>query len=695
MIAKRFGVIATLLLFVLSLATVVSAAIARAPLSAPRPLAWPQSFSLLAGEKAEYGVAMTQAGDITVDVQWTGAPLIIVIHDPAGKAMTSVEQRNPSTAKISYSVVEADPKGALWTVTILAPGSFSPKSRQVASGQITVQSPAAPSEKVNSLAQIIRTQSLANVRTIAQRTPAQLPAIFKTGTKAVPITSSGVSAQSLNATMATRSTAYSDSMTKLASVARQTAGISSTMVKPKTGVTVNVPGGKIRPLALPTLTDVSPAQAHGGEQVWITGKNIPADKAQSQVFFVIGHDNSVAQDVIAPGPILESVTSGTDVKYRVEVPCAWNATQAYAGQVYVAPNNSDVTSNTLPLQYLPPLQPTATAAAPNMAEPDATVRLDGMNFMPTSEVHFVINGSDMPSKQVQFFSGQQITAKVPAYSSRQDLAGQVYVVNKTAANTIKGPLYGLAFKQTVPVTAGVINTSGQSGDPVLITGSGFRGPLEVHFITETGNDMPANVTASDECSVRTTVPDRDGVSAPTTWKVYVKSAGVMSNMVDFTWKPTMVTQLLDLNAADIQHNSDFKGTGIPWGEIAAIATIPYAFIVDLAASIGSSFGGSDEWSNDATGICAYHEGGLLGGNKDNDVYFNNPNGFRLKNGWVLDHVEFKASSDPNEANAYIWDSKEGTDWPYVLVHWWDSAGYDSVSYNLGFVIRGPKGVPYM
>ena len=65
----------------------------------------------------------------------------------------------------------------------------------------------------------------------------------------------------------------------------------------------------------------------------------------------------------------------------------------------------------------------------------------------------------------------------------------------------------------------------------------------------------------------------------------------------------------------------------------------------------------------------------------------------LKNGWVVDSVNFGVVYISGNANAGVSDNRIGTNSPFVKVHWWMDA-FSAVTYNLSVTIKGPKGVPY-
>ena len=47
--------------------------------------------------------------------------------------------------------------------------------------------------------------------------------------------------------------------------------------------------------------------------------------------------------------------------------------------------------------------------------------------------------------------------------------------------------------------------------------------------------------------------------------------------------------------------------------------------------------------------------------------------FRLKNGWVVDTVDFRITYEGGGGGAYVKESHVGTNSPHILIHWWFDA----------------------
>jgi len=243
--------------------------------------------------------------------------------------------------------------------------------------------------------------------------------------------------------------------------------------------------------------------------------------------------------------------------------------------------------------------------------------------------------------------GRTIGAVVPGVSSTQ--SGQVGAAGSTQPNTVASP-----------VVASLSVASGQPGDPVTVSGSGFGGtPGEVHFIVANQRDLVAPITYWSGSQIVTEVPYTDGVpSYP--GSVYVKRAdGAKTGLLPFRFNP-----ITDVATLGMTPDRMIKA--------------PYDFRY-------------------LPGI-AWHDGaGDLFGARGDDEFFLST---RLQNGWVVDRVYLTMTASDTtaihiwgNANAYITESREGTNSPYVKVHWWRD-GLSTVAYSPRVVILGPKGVPY-
>jgi hypothetical protein len=218
---------------------------------------------------------------------------------------------------------------------------------------------------------------------------------------------------------------------------------------------------------------------------------------------------------------------------------------------------------------------------------------------------------------------------------------------------------------STPVITSLSVTQGQPGDPVMINGSNFgSGVGEIHFVIGPGMDLPAPAGAVwTDTQIFTSVPDKTGVLG-FSGTVYVKRAADQktSNLVAFRFDPT-------LEIREVRGTNDRVLTDPVWRGLSPPHEVYHGRL----------------------------QANFLAGDKNNDELFINT---RLKNSWVAESATVTCKHDNTtgcNGGAYIWETKTGTNWPYLNVRWWLNPdppfGFSSVKYN--FVVRliGPKGVP--
>jgi len=196
-------------------------------------------------------------------------------------------------------------------------------------------------------------------------------------------------------------------------------------------------------------------------------------------------------------------------------------------------------------------------------------------------------------------------------------------------------------------------------------------PTEVHYVVASGADLKQAVLSFWENTVLVNVPD--GIPASYDGYIYVQCGAQKSDLTPFRFEPLMEVVRLQVSGDRILMDPSFYNDWVPG------PGYPDPGGVLLAAC---QFGHRVEhWDNGYTQFL---------GHKADDEFFRNTT---LKNGWILDSVNFAVTRIDGAGNASVSETRISTSSPYVKVHWWIDA-FSRVDYRLSVNIKGPKGVPY-
>jgi hypothetical protein len=217
-----------------------------------------------------------------------------------------------------------------------------------------------------------------------------------------------------------------------------------------------------------------------------------------------------------------------------------------------------------------------------------------------------------------------------------------------------------------PAIASLSVSNGRPGDPIMISGSGFGNASgEVRFVLGPTNDLRVPETVWSDSQILVAVPNVSGLRA-FNGTVYVMRAGdrIRSNLAPFAFIPLLERRQIVKPIAD---DIVFGVSGVT----------PYLYPVRDPERIARS------------------NGDCFSGSTGNDRLFNNT---RLQNGWRVSGtptVHYTRSYWLG-GDAYLADSRVGTDWPYLDVKWSINIGpYCSSYVSYGFVIpiEGPLNTP--
>jgi hypothetical protein len=247
-------------------------------------------------------------------------------------------------------------------------------------------------------------------------------------------------------------------------------------------------------------------------------------------------------------------------------------------------------------------------------------------------------------------------------------------VSSSQALTAAGPGGNIQSVAPNPAIASLSAVSGRPGDPILITGAGFGNTMgEVHFVLGPANDIrvpesPSQPSAGliwSDSQIFATVPNVSGLRA-FNGTVYVTRAGdqVRSNLTPFAFVPLMERRHIV--------------KPVPADTLLAVTGVPGYFSP----------------TSDPVRIGRYNTD-CFSGSTSNDRFFSNT---RLQNGWRVSAnptVQYTRSYWMG-GDAYVADSRVGTDWPYLDVKWSINIGpYCSslMSYSFIIPIEGPLNTP--
>jgi hypothetical protein len=240
--------------------------------------------------------------------------------------------------------------------------------------------------------------------------------------------------------------------------------------------------------------------------------------------------------------------------------------------------------------------------------------------------------------------------------------GKQYHAYKPEASQPK-PTYP---QDTTPVITKLNVNSGQPGDPIVIDGRDFgqTNPYSaVEFYTAHDKKSTLNIEYWSDTQIVGIVPSVPVVQSYE-GLLWVTKPGRQSKRMTFRYDPEMEIKFLPIGKG----NFDSGGFGCRKGPIYY------------------ETGGESVYVRKCPQF-------FIGKSGDDQFFYKNE---LLRNNWevVRGGVIFtKTVSEPGEADASISEKHEGTNRPYVKVHFWVTP-FDQVVYRLSIQIRGPKGMPY-
>jgi len=461
------------------------------------------------------------------------------------------------------------------------------------------------------------------------------------------------------------------------------------------------------PPVTPILRGITPQGGMTGELVTLIAVGLTQEA--TEIHFTLAPNVVVQANILS----FEAQGDGT-AKIKVQVPEKAGLTSPFAGQVVAkaVDRNPVVTTNALSFQFAPIVTPSIIYLDPVEVVPNILVQLQGNNFAQGDVAHFVIPGvGDYTAPETIVQDTTRMGAKVPPYTAREIGNGSVYITRKVPAGWVSSQNAALIFNPSLPLIQSLPD-SAVADSPILIRGVSFGGPSDadaagsvaagsggtgadseamakqmleaakantgpsqnaggagggspsggaVYLIDEVGKEHLLSVSYWTNTHIVARTPPLTGFVNSKSCKIYVRNNAGKSDPKPLTLTPSLTTTLMLIT--DLMANNDYRFKQRDAGDRFAVVPTPAAGIV----------------------VSGFHRAGMFDEHKDDDEYFLNR---KLRNGWVVDSVNF-ASGD-----ARLEESRVGTDSPYVKIHWWCDAPWQTVSYTVMIFVKGPKGTMY-
>lgn len=211
----------------------------------------------------------------------------------------------------------------------------------------------------------------------------------------------------------------------------------------------------------------------------------------------------------------------------------------------------------------------------------------------------------------------------------------------------------------------ITRTDSPSGLPrqmMVIEGTSFGAGGDVLYLLNPGVEVPGVVVGWNDTMIAVRVPDATGVGPFRNGGIaVVRSDQARSNSAAFEFIP-------ELEQRQVIEGSEFA------------ISMPGAAQIHRVTKVARSVyhGPYDFWQ-------------CFSGNRNSDVLFPS---VRLKNGWIVEWAQVYPSIGMSMVggNAWVTESRPGTDSLLTRVRWWYDA-FTDLQYQFVVQIRGPRGMP--
>ncbi|MEO5954595.1 MAG: hypothetical protein ABIR36_02735 [Nitrospiraceae bacterium] len=347
--------------------------------------AYPQKFDVQGPERDSFGFAVTQPGQVVVEVQSQGAPVIVTLQGPA---LQPISQQGSGQVRLTYNVTAQEvQKSVLWGLQIRLAQPAPPAQGGRASGMVNVQHPPVNQATVQQAVQAMAAQQKQPSAQEQQQAAAQ-------------------AANQMAATFQQHKAQFDrQQMDRRAAMMSQ--------IQPQLDQLRSRMGGQIRPRGLDEPEETSGAGSPPAEG------DVATRGLRGEQMIGAMQQPLDAGTMRQPGAIIPPATTSSSSQ-------ALQSAGTTAGPQTVMPNPAIASINV------------------TQGQPGDPVMISGSGFGTGGEVHFVIApGKDLIAPAGAIWSDNQIFATVPEAAGVLAFNGTVYI--KRAAGTVNSNLVPFRF----------------------------------------------------------------------------------------------------------------------------------------------------------------------------------------------------------------------------------------------------------
>jgi hypothetical protein len=693
---------------------------------------WPQQFEVPQGMTRTYAFPITQAGNVTVNLTWSGAPMTVALVDIDGKAISTMTDRAAPNATLTFAVSEANvSKSNVLAIALTvaaqkppevvtppagarATKAAKPPPLTVAKGNISLTAPALNHGTLQPKLKALVAQRQAKLGTAPSPGPSaieRLAARNAEGVTAIETQRRTLQTQ-FAGKVAARAQTLQTQTQSIQTTASRTALLSNVKLAavklPKVTV-VSAGTTYTKPTVLGGTADTaSPAAktsaANGGTGGGTSSASVTGFPGDEIVLRVGGIDPNANNTVLftvhttganggtatmnVPGIVYAAAVNGDAFDLTVGVPYAGETRDSAASIVVTAPSGS--ASAPFAFVYNPiPLPKISSVVPASNAVPGKSLVVLGTGFGTGSKVFFrQLPGADAPTAGSSSFNNdKQVTVSIPNYTAEAQFVSPAYVSYHYKNKHFEADLVGADYPVTLDATSVAITstdrTTGTPGSAVLLGGNGMASMGTVHCNLGPGKDLTAKTLSWSDTAVLFEIPDYSGITQAVNGTIYVlRPDGKKSNLLGFAFAPQYVHQYVDLSK---------------------YLTGQWVF------HPGSP---DDKWEiqDGGTKLWVHHRTDFWNGSSGTDIAFwwsdywplvgpmGQPMAMYLKNGWTVSSIDWSQFpvNDPIFSTAG-YTAHAGTTNPAVYMNWWLRIfvmSDNSMDYSVRIDIYGPKGTDY-